>query len=981
MAFGRRARRARPPPQDTEPLLHDVEHPDDEPEQRPRSKLVALVQEPLTLLTKVLLVAALVFLLLSAIFIGLFAGAQHKLNAGRNKGGDDQETPSVTITHTVVETATSSVTHTATQTDIQSQTETFSKTATQTTIRTETQTAIRTATQTETETATQTATQTTTRVATSTSTSVFTTTVEIPAPVPTGPPQEVTCLSPECIMLSSSILASLDTSQDPCENFYDFANGGWLKAHPIPSDKGVYGNFEALALQNRQLLQQILESEGAVDSFYDKQLLKKLRGLYSSCMDEDKLSGPGTEPLLAVTNHIRRLLHGKSTLVEHVHAHKDKDEVDRQGLTAAVAYLHSRGIGGLFSVDIEGDVGADPNFMTFWFSQPELGLPSKEYYEEESIVELYETVLERLLLTLAEEEKRQQEVMTSPASSNVLVVAEDRLQDWPPRPWPPWGGDDDDDGGDDDGGDDDGGDDDDDGGDDDGGDDDGGDDDGGDDDGGDHGGKGPKPTDPKKARKLAKKVVKLEKEIAKASLDLDILYQDPIATYNPVDVWVLTDALPQIDFSAYLATFTPRNFPTTVILTSTSYPKSLSKILRETDDETIEAYLVTRAALALSQLLSIETEAWLAVRSLDEQLKGLKKGAIGDRAEFCTTQVENALGFAAGRFFANETFTGDSREKGTKVITDIVSAFKKSLAHLEWMDEESAAAAAQKADAIRVKVGFPLSPDTRDPRALAIYYNRVTIREDTFFDNILSASENDEYFKWQKLGKRRDPETWEMFPSTVNAYFNPPANEIVFPAGIMQPPFFSRTWPGYMYYGSFGQVAAHELTHAFDSAGRLYNQDGKLEEWWSDVTSKGFKVRQDCIVEQYSSYTIDDGKGGKIRVNGNLTSGENIGDTGIIQAYRAWKAQYDVGYEQGTEYLLPGLNFTREQLFFISFARVWARNIKTESAVARVRTDPHSPNQYRVDGTVFNVPEFAKAFNCPANTRLNPPPEKRCLFW
>lgn len=184
-----------------------------------------------------------------------------------------------------------------------------------------------------------------------------------------------------------------------------------------------------------------------------------------------------------------------------------------------------------------------------------------------------------------------------------------------------------------------------------------------------------------------------------------------------------------------------------------------------------------------------------------------------------------------------------------------------------------------------------------------------------------------------------------------------------------------------MSYGSFGQVASHELTHAFDSAGRLYNQQGKLEQWWTNATSEGFKLRQDCIVEQYSAYTIDDGKGGQIHVNGNLTSGENIGDTGIIQAYRAWKAQYDSGFDQGSEYLLPGLNFTRDQMFFISFARAWARNIRTEAAVARVRTDPHSPNRYRVDGTVFNVPEFAKAFECSPEAKLNPPTEKRCLFW
>jgi len=173
-------------------------------------------------------------------------------------------------------------------------------------------------------------------------------------------------------------------------------------------------------------------------------------------------------------------------------------------------------------------------------------------------------------------------------------------------------------------------------------------------------------------------------------------------------------------------------------------------------------------------------------------------------------------------------------------------------------------------------------------------------------------------------------------------------------------------------------VAAHELTHAFDSSGRLYNQEGKLKEWWTNSTSDGFNKRQKCIAKQYSSYTIDDGKGGKIPVNGELTSTENIGDTGLIQAYRAWKKQYN---PDGDDFLLPGLNFTREQLFFISFARAWARNIKPASAIARLRSDPHSPNRWRVDGTVTNIPEFGKAFNCPIGTTLNPQMKDRCLLW
>ena len=188
----------------------------------------------------------------------------------------------------------------------------------------------------------------------------------------------------------------MDTSQDPCENFYEFAStscsitcnqslliqytdGGWLKEHPIPSDKGVFGNFEALAQQNRRVLQDILTSDEyaspSLTSSYDEQLMKKLRGLYASCMNEEQLNKLGTDPLAAVTNKIRKLLYGEITVVDAEEVKVQKKNIT--GLTAAIAYLHTRGIGGLFSAEIEGDVGNDPNFMTLWFSQPELGLPSK----------------------------------------------------------------------------------------------------------------------------------------------------------------------------------------------------------------------------------------------------------------------------------------------------------------------------------------------------------------------------------------------------------------------------------------------------------------------------------------------------------------------------------------------------------------------------------------------------------------------------
>jgi len=723
-----------------------------------------IAQEPLTPLTKILLVLTLILLLLSSVFVGLFAGAQHKLRLEQRRKGEKGDRPpsgTVTVTSTTISTASS------------------------------------------------------TQMTTATATRITTTTV-VTDPSPTKVPEKEVCFSPQCIVLSASMLSSLDTSQDPCENFYDFANGGWLRTHPLPADKSSFGKFEALSRRNKQVIQRILESNYSMSSSkssQDTKLLLKLRDFYSSCLNENRLEDRGAVPLLGFVQTIRTLYRsGPSAMASH----KSTD------LTAALSYLHSRGISTFFSFGIKGDDGVDPNHMVLWFSQSGLSLPSKEYYEHENLLAEFQTVVERLLFALTEP------VETSRHASSTFVINES-TNVWPPWPWPPWGDDD------------------------------------GDSD------EDEEPVDRRrKARKLAKHVVKMERRLANASLDLDVLYQDPIRTYNPLPLSNLTNALPQIHFPAYFAAFTPRSFPEKVIVTYPAYITSLSDILEDTAADVIEAYLVVRTALTLSPYLGTNTEVWRAQRSLEEILTGIKKGFVGDRAEYCVGRVEEALGFAAGRYFVNETFMEESKEQGTKVIRDIIESFKASLPHIGWMDKKSANAAAEKADAIRVKVGFPLSPDIRDPGSILKYYRSVKVHQDDFFGNMISAVTSKIFKKWLQLGRRRNQDLWDIYPSAVNAYFDPPANEIVFPAGIFQPPFFGKGWPSYLSYGAFGQVASHELTHAFDSAGRLYNQAGKLEEWWTNSTSRGFQVKQDCIVKQFSAYTIDDGNGRKIHLNGNL---------------------------------------------------------------------------------------------------------------
>ncbi|VDC06015.1 unnamed protein product [Peniophora sp. CBMAI 1063] len=858
--------------QETAPLLEN--------EQPTSSKLGDLLHEPLTPLTQLLLILTLFFLIVSSIFIGLFAGAETRLKA-TPEGGSVTVTSTITVPTTIIATT------------------------------------------------------------------------AVPAPGPTAPPEKpASCLTADCVKLAASLLESMDTTQDPCENFYDYAAGGWLRSHPLPADKGRYGQFASLSNENLAIVRDILDAESpsalaetALVADDEKRLLNKLRDLYESCMDEDTLAKFGDLPLREVVRTVRRLFRQEGT---KIYATGEEGEAGkrRKGLSAALAYLHSKGITALFDLGIDGDAAVDPNHMVLWFNQPfSFGLPSKEYFEDEDMRDLYEDVLKDLLEALEEKEEDVVDdewvlVKRDEKKQAVLDIeeTEETVKSWPPWPWPPWDGDDD-------------------------------------------GDKPHKPSPPTPA-KLAANVVAFERKLANATLDLDKLTQDPFGTYNKIPLSNISSTLNQLDFGGYLASFNPRNFPEFAIVTYPPFISSLSQLLDDVDKDTLEAYLTTRPMLALASRLSTETAAWKAKRRLTETLQGIKPGALPDRAEYCVEAVDSALGFGAGHFFVSETFSPDARARGEHIISSIIESFKTSLKSVEWMDKESAKKAGEKADKLRIKVGYPTSPDTLSARALLNYYSLVKVDERTYFDNMLSADASEVYKMWQTLGKARDLAAWEMTPATVNAYYNPPANELVFPAGIMRPPFFHLSWPSYLQYGAFGMVASHELTHAFDSSGRMYNQDGKLEEWWSNSTSEAFNGKQKCIEQQYGNYTVI-GPDGKVEhVNGLLTAGENIGDSGIIQSLRAWRAEFNASLEAGNEYTLPGLDhLTREQLFFVASGRQWAESIKPASLVQRVRTDPHSPNRFRVEGTLRNVKEFAEAWGCPVGSKMNPPDEERCLLW
>lgn len=374
--------------------------------------------------------------------------------------------------------------------------------------------------------------------------------------------------------------------------------------------------------------------------------------------------------------------------------------------------------------------------------------------------------------------------------------------------------------------------------------------------------------------------------------------------------------------------------------------------------------------------------AWSVIQSLIATLpknfrdasKVLRKALIGSEGievswRYCVTDTNQVMGFALGSLFVRRVFQGKSKERAEEMIYSIRNAFKDNLPDLSWMDDRTRQLAREKADHINQMIGFP--DFILNPEKLNGKYEGLELDENNYFENnikvnVLSLREN-----MEKINKPANKTEWEMTPPMVNAYYTPTKNQIVFPAGILQTPFYDLSYPNSLNYGAMGVVMGHELTHAFDDQGREYDKDGNLYQWWFNETLKNFEERVKCFVDQYSSYKVDDS-----HLNGKQTLGENIADNGGLKA--AFRA-YEKWAEVNPEPRLPGLNLTSKQLFFVGFAQVWCSISTPEALKLQVLNDPHAPAQFRVIGTLSNSHEFAREFNCPVGSNMNP--EKKCVVW
>ncbi len=432
--------------------------------------------------------------------------------------------------------------------------------------------------------------------------------------------------------------------------------------------------------------------------------------------------------------------------------------------------------------------------------------------------------------------------------------------------------------------------------------------------------------------------------------------RDPTKIYNRVDRAGLPEVCPELDWTAWLTSLNGAHIEH-ISLDSKEVFAGVTKLMAATDIAVLKDYM--RWSLVR------DTADHLPTAIADSHFAYFGKKVTGQeeqspRWKRCGRIVGDAMGEAIGRKYVDKFFAGGSKETALTLIGDIQNAFEAGLPELSWMDPETRTRAIEKKNTLVNKIGYP--EEWTD-------YSALQVSRDTHAQNVLQARLFDHNEAIARASKPTDRSIWLMPPHLVNAYYHPLLNEMAFPAGILQSPFFDAARPAAMNYGAIGMVMGHELTHGFDDEGSQFDPQGKVHDWWAPEARERFEERTGCVADFYGKFEPIEG----MHINGQLTNGENIADIGGLRvAYRAWKARAGENPES-----VPGL--TGEQLFFVSFAQGWCSLAKDEYLQMQLSSDPHSPAKYRVLGTLSQLPEFHEAFNCAEGTPMRP--AQQCEVW
>ena len=649
-------------------------------------------------------------------------------------------------------------------------------------------------------------------------------------------------------MVESFDISALDKSADPCDNFYQFACGGWMKDNPVPPDQASWGRFNELHERNQFILNGILQ-KASVDNAGRTPNDQKIGDYYFSCMDEAGIEAKGTAPL-------------KPTL-ERIDALKDKSQ-----LPALIGHLHDAGVAALFYFSSEPDA-KDSKIEIAGTDQGGLSLPDRDYY-----------------LKTDAKSVEQRNAYEQHVANMFKLLGES----------------------------------------------------------------------PDKASADAKTVLKLETELAKASMDR-IERRDPNKVYHKMTTAQLQELSPAFEWREYFAVIKGPSFDSLDVAVP-DFVKGMNQLVATASLDDIKTYLRWHAVHDAAPLLP---KAFVDenFNFYGKTLTGAKE--LRPRWKRCVQYTNGDLGEALGKAYVAEAFPPESKAATLKMVHELEAALKTDITQLPWMTEETKKQALDKLAHIDNKIGYP--DKWRD-------YSTLSIVRGDALGNSFRANQFEFKREIDKIGKPVDRKEWGMTPPTVNAYYNPQENNINFPAGILQPPFYDPKVDDAVNFGAIGAVIGHEMTHGFDDQGSQYDAEGNLRNWWTPKDEAQFKEKEQCFVDEYDSFVaVDD-----VHVRGKLTLGENTADNGGLRI--AHMALLDV---LGSTPQKEIDNFTPDQRFFIGWGQIWCQNMRPEMSRLLALNNEHSPGKYRVNGVVSNMPEFQKAFGCKADSPMVRHPA--CRVW
>jgi putative endopeptidase len=643
--------------------------------------------------------------------------------------------------------------------------------------------------------------------------------------------------------------SGIDSTVNPGDNFFEYANGTWLKKTNIPKSETGWGSFYSLYNDNLKNLEHILIEAGK-EEHSKGSLEQKVGDFYASGMDTVGIEKRNYEPI--------------KPLLAQIDAIKDYKQ-----LVDFIAGGYKDGNGDLLGFYVGPDDKIS-NKNAVNFSQSGITLPERSYYFETDT-----------------QTKKIKTAFTTYMNTLFILTGETK----------------------------------------------------------------------EKAAKYSDDILKLETRIAKShSTPVDL--RDPQKNYNKFLVSDFQKLTPELDWEVVLNKLKLKT--DTILVAQPKYYQTLNALLKseniEVWKEKLKFDVINNAAIKLSKGFRDARFEFYGRTIRGQQ-------APTERWKTIVNSTDGNIGELLGQLYVKEHFTPEAKKSMLELVDNLQKVYKSRINKLDWMSAETKQKAIGKLEAFIKKIGYPDKWKK---------YDDVEVTRATYFENVQSAQKHAYKEMTDKLGKPVDKTEWGMTPPTVNAYYNPSFNEIVFPAGILQFPFYDFNADDAINYGAIGAVIGHEMTHGFDDQGRQYDKDGNLKEWWTSIDAAKFKEKAKKVSELYNSFVLLD----KQHVNGNLTLGENLADIGgLAIAYDAFKLT-----DQGKgDKKIDG--FSPDQRFFLSFAQVWRIKTRDESMRVRLKTDPHSPEMFRVNGPVYSMEAFYKAFNVKPDAKMYITPTNRVGVW